>query len=180
MTWTTYRNRGEILRSVIHTADLRRDGHLPVDVDGAAEVFASPADLLGALVLRWHTRVAGQIEQEILRDPMRLEVAVVAAWRAAADELPGIRAVIDRHRALATTGDLDPELADLLAKSATKEHILLAMMAGLASQSDDAATAAVGARLETKARSGWQPQPLPLDEADRPSLLGRLRAALAA
>ena len=180
MTWTTYRNRGEILRSVIHTADARRDGELPFDVDGASEVFTSDADLLGALVLRWHTRLAGQIEQEILRDPMRLDVAVVVAWRAVADEFPGIRAIIDRHRERAAAGELDADSTDLLAASAVKEHILLAMMAGQASATDDAATVAVGARLATKARSGWQPQPLAHDDAERPSLLGRLKAALAA
>ena len=39
MTWTSYRNRGEILRTVIATADARRDGLLPWDVEGVAESF---------------------------------------------------------------------------------------------------------------------------------------------
>ena len=39
MTWTSFHRRGEILRAVIAAADPRRDGLLPMDVDGVAETF---------------------------------------------------------------------------------------------------------------------------------------------
>ena len=63
MSWKTFQNRGEVLRTVIATADARRDGSLPLDVDGVAETFGDAMTLLGALQLRWHTRLAGRIEQ---------------------------------------------------------------------------------------------------------------------
>ncbi|MGB0190543.1 MAG: hypothetical protein ACPF9W_06210 [Nocardioides sp.] len=84
MTWTSYRNRGEILRTVIATADARRDGLLPWDVEGVAESFGDELTLLGALQLRWHTRLAGRIERELMARPMAFEAAVVDAWRATA------------------------------------------------------------------------------------------------
>lgn len=174
MTWNSYRHRGETLRHVIASADLRRDGRLPMDLDGVADAFGSELDLLGALQLRWHTRLAGRIERELMDDPMDLERAVVAAWRATADELPGIRAIVDEHR----TRPLDEEMAAAMTRAEAKERGFLALMAGLAS-ANDAAAAAVGARLEATARAGWSPAPLEVG-VERPTLLHRLRAALAA
>ena len=63
MTWTAFHRRGEVLRNVVETADQRLDGELPLYVDGVAETFADANDLLGALQLRWHTRLAGRIER---------------------------------------------------------------------------------------------------------------------
>ena len=37
MTWTSFHSRGEILRDVIAVANQRRDGLLPMDVDGVAD-----------------------------------------------------------------------------------------------------------------------------------------------
>ncbi len=173
MTWTSFHRRGDVLRDVIAAADQRRDGTLPLDVDGVSAVFADDAELLGALQLKWHTRLAGRIEREQLSEPMELPEAVVRAWHATADELPGIRAILDVHRARPA----DEATAAVMAKSAAKEHVLLAVMAGLASAQDDAAVA-VGARLESDARRSWTPVvALP---SSRPTFLGRLKAALAA
>ena len=97
MTWTAFHNRGEILRTVIATADDRRDGILPMDVAGVAETFGDELALLGALQLRWHTRLAGRIERELDRAPHDPEAAVAAARRQTARDLPGVRAVLDRH-----------------------------------------------------------------------------------
>lgn len=174
MTWTSYRNRGEILRTVIATADARRDGLLPWDLDGVAEAFGDELALLGALQLRWHTRLSGRIERELMSRPMAFEAAVVDAWRATADELPGIRAILDHHRA----HPLDEAMARAMEKSAAKEHILLAVMAGQAS-AHDAGAVAVGARLEQKARTGWAPAPA-AEPVPTTTLLGRLKAAFAA
>jgi hypothetical protein len=176
MTWTSFHSRGEILRDVIAAADARRDGRLPVDVPGVAEAFEDDLELLGALQLRWHTRLAGRIERELVNQPMDLESAVVAAWHATADELPGVRAIIDRERA----EPRDAATAEAMATSAAKERILLAMMAGRVSAPDDAAVR-VGAAIEADARATYRPAREPgARRAAQPRLLARLRAALAA
>jgi hypothetical protein len=175
MTWKSFHRRGEILRTVIATADARRDGRLPMDVDGVAETFGDELSLLGALQLRWHTRLAGRIERELMHQPMDLEQAVIAAWRATADELPGVLAIVDRHRA----EPLDAAMADAMAKSAAKERTLLAVMAGQSSGQDEAAVR-VGARIEAAARAGHRPVAAdPAADANH-GLLERIKAALAA
>lgn len=148
MTWTSFHRRGEILRDVIATADRRRDGHLPLELPGVAETFGDELSLLGALQLRWHTRLAGRIEHALMGQPMDLESAVVAAWRATADDLPGIRAVLDRELAAPRS----PAVADALARASAKERTLLALMAGLASAPGEAAVHA-GEALEQRART---------------------------
>ena len=45
MTWTSYHRRGDVLRTVVATADQRRDGTLPTDVDGVAATFRDDLDL---------------------------------------------------------------------------------------------------------------------------------------
>jgi hypothetical protein len=147
MTWNAFRSRGEILRDVTAAADDRRDGTLPWDVAGVPAAFADELDLLGALQLRWHTRLAGRIERELMGQPLDLELAVVTAWRAAAHELPGIRAILDRHR----EEPLDGEMAGAMATATAKEHELLAVMAGRATL-DDPRAARVGAEIEARAR----------------------------
>ncbi len=147
MTWHAFRSRGETLRDVTAVADDRRDGALPWDVAGVPTAFADELDLLGALQLRWHTRLAGRIERELMSQPLDLEQAVVSAWRVTAGELPGIRAVVDRHR----EEPLDQAMAAAMATATAKEHELLAVMAGRATL-DDPRAARVGAEIEARAR----------------------------
>lgn len=174
MTWTSFHSRGATLRAVVETADQRRDGLLPLDVDGVAETFGDARSLLGALQLRWHTRLAGRVERELAHQPMDLAGAVVTAWRATADDNPGIHAIIDHY----TEHPLDEEMAAMLATSAAKGQILLAVMAGLSSLPATDATLRAGAALERRAREGHVPAvpvaPIPL------RFLDRIRAALAA
>ncbi|MBJ7356169.1 hypothetical protein [Nocardioides sp.] len=173
MTWTAFHRRGEVLRAVVETADQRVDGELPLYVPGVAETFADATDLLGALQLRWHTRLAGRIERELMTQPMDLERAVVTAWHRTADEMPGVRAILDRH----LDHPLDDDMARVARTAATKEHVLLAVMAGLGGPAD-AASATVGARIEARARETYVAT---RDLVERPpTLLGRLKAALAA
>ena len=181
MSWKSFQSRGDVLRAVISTADARRDGVLPLDVDGVAETFGDAMTLLGALQLRWHTRLAGRIEHELSNQPLDLEQAVIAAWHATADELPGIRAIVDHYRA----EPMDTEMALAMLKSAHNEHLLLAVMAGRGSIESEAA-ARVGAQLEGKARATHVPV-APIVEVGRHAhhahhlrLLDRLKAALAA
>ena len=178
MTWTSFHRRGDVLRDVIAAADQRRDGILPTDLDGVGETFADDLDVLAALQLKWHTRLAGRIEREQLSQPMDLRAAVVRAWHQTADELPGVRAVLDEAR----LRPADAATAEIMRKSAAKEHVLLAVMAGEAS-AQDARAAAAGARIEAEAQATWSPyddRETPRHRDDRPTFLGRLMAALAA
>lgn len=174
MTWTTYHNRGAILREVTAAADARRDGLLPLDVPGATEVFDGELDLLGALQLRWHTRLAGEIERQLMEQPMDLEAGVVRAWHLTAQAMPGVRAIIDHYRA----EPLDDAMATAMAVSQRKEHLLLAVMAGRGGPHDDLAVP-VGARIEARARETYRPA-TPAGARSRGGLLDRLRAAIAA
>jgi hypothetical protein len=175
MTWNSFHRRGEILRTVIATADARRDGLLPMDVDGVAETFGDELTLLGALQLRWHTRLAGRIERELMSQPMDLERAVVTAWQRTAAELPGVRAVVDHYR----DHPVDHAMASAMATAAAKERTLLAVMAGRAS-AQDRASVEVGERIENAARTGLRPAPSPEDDARNQGLLDKLKAVLAA
>ena len=148
MTWSTFHRRGEVLRDVIAAADARRDGRLPTDVPGVRETFGDELELLGALALRWHTRLAGRLERTLQRQPDDLDAAVVEAWHATADELPGVRLVLDRHRA----EPADARTAAALAAAAAKERLLLAAMAGRAGATTRA-TLAAGRALEERARA---------------------------
>src|SRR5580765_4872900 len=120
MTWTTFHHRGEVLRTVTQIADVRRDGVLPMDVTGVRETFGDELTLLGALQLRWHTRLSGHLERALPDHPADLEQAVVDAWRATADELPGTLLVLDRYR----IEPIDGVMAAAMATSAAKERAM--------------------------------------------------------
>ena len=178
MTWTTFHRRGGVLRMVTATADARRDGLLPMDVEGVPETFGNELGLLAALQLRWHTRLSGHLEHALMHQPLDSDDAVAGAWHATADELPGTRLVLDHHCA----EPLDDAMADAVRTSATKEQVLLAAMAGRSS-GDVAATAAAGRALEARARATYRPVTAPCDVLGRhrrQGMLSRLRCRLAA
>jgi hypothetical protein len=175
MTWKSFHRRGEILRTVIETANVRRDGILPMDLPGVRETFGDELGLLGALHLRWHTRLSGRIERELVDRPQDLEGAVVAAWIASAEELPGVLTILDHYR----SAPLDAAMAEAMAKATANERILLAVMAGRAGTQDPAA-AQVGAVLEERARAAVRPFRPFRAAPPQPGLLGRIRAALVA
>ena len=97
MTWTTFHRREDVLRDVVAAVDTRRDGLLPMDLPGVASAFGDEPTLLGALQLRWHTRLAGRIERELDLAPHDPDAAIEAARRQTAREMPGVRAVLDRY-----------------------------------------------------------------------------------
>jgi hypothetical protein len=180
--WAAHHRRGDVLRAVVDHADQHRDGLLSDHVPGVLETFRDTSDLVSALQLRWHTHLTGRIERALMERPTDLETAVVAAWREAADELAGVRLVLDR----AAAEPVSDELATALHRAAVKDRVLLAAMAGLAAP-DDPEVARLGRALEELARAGWRPGP----PAPRPgrghrdgtasrSLVGRLKAVLAA
>lgn len=184
MTWNAFHNRGEILRSVITTADERCDGLLPLDVPGVRDNFSGELDLLSALLLKWHTRLSGNIEREFMNQPMDLEYSVARAWRVTSDEMPGVRAILDRY-ALQPT---DADMADALHRAQQREWIRLAAAAGVAND-ESAAAARAGERIESAARAledvlsatGERVEPVePAAPTSGPSFVDRIRAVLAA
>lgn len=175
MTWNNHHRRGEVLREVIRTADERRDGVLPMDVPGVTETFADELTLLGALQLRWHTSLSGRIDQALSEEPIDLESAVVSAWQATADALPGIRRVLDRYLASPTS----PEMAAVMTRAVGKEHAMMALMAGRAGQDDTAAAMRVGEAIALRARASYPDVPRQRN-VHAPSLVERLKAVLAA
>ena len=177
MTWTAFHNRGETLRAVIATAAVRRDGILPMDVPGVAERFRDELDLLGALHLKWHTRLAGHIESELSVQPMDLESGVATGWARAAQELPGVRMILDHYR----DNPVDDAMAQAVVRSTSKEHHYLAAMSGRASVAREEGQA-VGAAIEKRARQTVPGVPAidVVEEAPRLPFVERLRAALVA
>ncbi|WP_244929634.1 hypothetical protein [Nocardioides sp. W7] len=175
MTLKTLPSRSETLRAVIAEADRRLDGHLPMDVEGVAETFGDELTLLGAFLLRWHARLSGRIERELLlHQPMDLEAAVVTAWRAAAADLPGTRAILDRYR----DNPQGAEMAAALARATANEHAMLAVTAGLAAP-HDARAARIGARIEAEARATYAGAPRERRQHGWASFLDRLRTTIA-
>ena len=100
----------------------------------------------------------------------------MAAWGHAADELPGVRKILDHYRAEPT----DEAMATAMAKATAKEHLLLAVMAGKSSVADPKAVP-IGAEIETRARHAHQHAvTVPAGAIEQPSLLERLKAVVAA
>ncbi len=181
MTRGAVHHRGEVLRHVVDAANERRDGVLPMELSGVAEHIGDEFAVIAALQLRWHTRLAGSIERNLVEEPMEPESAVVDAWRSTAAELVGVREILDVHRSAPAT----PEIAEALTKAHAKDAVLMAAMAGQTGVSA-AGSVHVGERLEERARATYDAQATPrhraAEQQDRPasSLLGRLKAHLAA
>ena len=165
-------------------ANSRLDGTLPMDVPGVTETFRDELDLVGALQLRWHSLMAGNIERALVQEPsgdetaavvgedVDLEHLVLTAWHAAREELAGVRLILD------TCGEkpLSPEMAEALDIANRKDWALLAVMAGKAS-AQDADAAEVGRFLEHKVRrASFEPY---VKVLPRQSLRERLRLTMA-
>ena len=177
MSWNDFHHREEILRVVVDIANENRDGVLPMHVAGVTENFTDELDLVGALLLKWNARLMGNIERALMREPMDLERAVAEAWRTTAEQLPGVRMVIDR----CTDAPASPEMERAMNRAHDRELAYLATAAGLSS-GRSAASIEVGRRVEQQARTGLAvPQAQKLEpDAPTESLADRIRAILAA
>jgi hypothetical protein len=182
MTWDAFHHRGDVLRDVVDEANRRHDGALPTELPGVTETFGDESALVAALQLRWSTRLAGHVERSLMDLPDDLETAVVAAWRTTAEELGGVRVILDAQREAPPSA----EMAEAFEKAHRKDAVLMAAMAGLASPSDPAAVR-IGERLEATARAAYRPQTAPrhlaqepADETTRPTLVERIKAHLTA
>lgn len=145
--------RNRVLLRVIEELDARPDGTLPREVSGVGEAFKDDTELVGALQMRWYTRLNGRIEIEQQRLSDR-EDAVVSAWRLTQAWSPGLRRALDQL----AEAPLSPEVDRMLAKARRKEHIMLALMAGVATFHDDW-SARRGAELELAARQELEVPP---------------------
>lgn len=187
MTWNAFHHRGEILRTVVETADARRDGELPRQLPGVTETFRDELDLIAALWLKWNARLSGNIERALTAEPLDLEDAVASAWRLTGEQLPGVRLILDRY----VESPSGPEMAAALDRARDKEWCRLAEAAGLANGESPAA-ARVGRQLELRARTAatdtGAPEPVAVTTTDdttavdesSPSLVERIKAVLAA
>jgi hypothetical protein len=185
MSWNTFHNRGETLRTVVSTANERCDGVLPTGVPGVSEHFRDELDLIGALLLKWNARLSGNIERAMMLQPMDLESGVASAWQATAEQMPGVRMIIDRH----TDTPDGAEMERAMNRARELEWARLATAAGLAS-CPDAAAVRVGRRVEERARQQLaasaspapvEAAPLPVaGDVSTPSLVDRIKAVLAA
>ncbi len=177
MSWTAFHSRGETLHAVVEAANANHDGILPMQVPGVTENFTDELDLVGALLLKWHARLSGNIERALMREPMNLEAAVASAWRTTAEQLPGVRLVVDR----CTLRPETPEMAAAMNRAREREWIRLAAAAGLASDHGPAAIEA-GRRVEDLAREalGHATDDTPGDPSPTESFVDRIKAVLAA
>jgi hypothetical protein len=185
MTWNAFHHRGEILQTVVETADARRDGVLPMQLPGVAETFRDELDLIAALWLKWNARLSGNIERALTAEPLDLEDTIASAWRLTGEQLPGTRLILDRY----VDSPSSPEMAAALDRAKEKEWCRLAEAAGRANGESPAA-ARVGRQIELGARSARiEPvadaavsdidAPTIVDEGS-PSLVERIKAVLAA
>jgi hypothetical protein len=185
MTWNAFHHRGDVLRAVVEAADQRLDGILPLDVPGTREKFADDVDLVGALSLKWHARLSGNLERAFGTEPMDLESAVARAWHTTAQQMPGVRLVLDR--AVERPGS--DAMAEAMRRARHAELVRLAQAAGLANDSSELA-ARTGERIEEQARVGLDPaadkaareavETSAQPAADRASFVRRIKAVLAA
>jgi hypothetical protein len=186
MSWNDFHHRGETLRAVADIADDRRDGVLPMDAPGVAENFTDEVDLVGALLLKWHARLSGNIERTLMREPMDLESAVASAWATTAGQMPGVRMILDRCVEQPAT----PEMEQAMGRASEREWVRLAAAAGLSSGQGPAAVEA-GRRVAERARDGLAELAAAVTEAAsegpahratpaRESFVERIKAVLAA
>lgn len=119
--------RDAVLRSVVEVLDRRLDGALPTDVRGLEQAFADDVDLLGALTLRWHARLGAQLDRALDAAVEDRPHAVALAWATTAEQMRGVRRLLDREGAAPRS----PEVRRLLERSTAAEHVLLARAAGV-------------------------------------------------
>lgn len=119
--------RADVLRSVVEVLDRRLDGALPQDVRGLDQAFADDLDLLGALTLRWHARLGAQLDRALDVPVADRPRAVSLAWATTAEQMRGVRRLLDRE----AEHPRSPEVRRLLERSTAAEHGLLARAAGV-------------------------------------------------
>ncbi|MET1036717.1 MAG: hypothetical protein ABW075_00500 [Aeromicrobium sp.] len=170
MTWDAYNRRKKTLREMLAIADQRPEitlAELLATVDGAADAFASQTEVLFELQMTWFQRLGGHVDRLLSEGSESPELVAVTAWVTTAADLPGARALLDAHRD-------EPALG----KAFAKELGYLAMAAGVPAHGPDAV--ARGRRIQDSARATAAATAAEPVEPPRPSLMTRLKNAIAA
>ena len=147
MRWADYYRRRAVLDVAVR--QVARDGVLSFDrVDGAAEVFSGPDELVLALHHRWSLLLQARVElglAEAAGDAGKALVGVVSkAWLALAADEPVLRVVLDAY-------ERDPWMGAAL----VGEGRMLALNAGLVHPDQPAAIISeIGAELRRSLRPG--------------------------
>jgi hypothetical protein len=179
MTWDAYHRRKNALREMLEIADRDRNASLTdlldtVDPDRVA--FDDEIAVLFDLQMLWFQRLSGTADRLVADGTDDFEMVAIDAWVEAAAELPGARALLDRHADR-------PELA----KAFAKERAFIAGAAGIPVQHPDLVER--GATLIASARDAADRAPTePVGEVDllsslaarRDRLVARLRSVIAA
>ena len=182
MTWDAYHRRKNTLREMLEIADRDRTASLTdlLDtVDPERVAFDDEVAALFDLQMLWFQRLSGTVDRLVADGTDDFEMVALDAWVEAAAELPGARALLDRHADR-------PELA----KAFAKERAFIAGAAGVPIQHPD--LVGRGARLIDSARVVAERAPVapapepPADDlisiltARRDRLVARLRSVIAA
>lgn len=170
MTWDTYNRRKNALHEVLAVANRRSDISVADALDsvpGARDAFTSEDEFLLDAQMYWASQLSGQLELLVGTGADTPEVGVISAWVATAATAPGARRLLDAH-------------ADhpALAKAFQKEEEIIARAAGVPAMSPRLLER--GRAIADAAREQVVlPELAPVAE-ESPSLLSRLRSALAA
>lgn len=127
MTWNVTHHRGEILRAAADHVNEMNTGVLPMELDGVAETFADELDLIAGMYLKWHARLSGNLDDAMAPESVDPDVTVARAWEKTAQQLPGIRKLIDNY----TQNPVDDRMRTALDKAQRKEWASLAFAAGI-------------------------------------------------
>jgi hypothetical protein len=175
MTWDAYHRRKDLLREMLTLADLDHDLTLTdlLDVvDPQRSVLEDETAALFEIQMAWFQRLSGHIDRLTTEGAETPEMVAVAAWAAAASDLPRARALLDAHRD-----------APALAKAFAKERAFIGASAGVPANHPDRfghAERIIAAARDEAARVAESPRTESIAGEQRPSLMARLRSALAA
>lgn len=140
-------SRASVLQAVIEEIQAHSDGQIPRCVDDVDIYFRDTEDLANTLLLRWHTRLASILEDEMLGEPENRQEATIEAWRRASRTYCGVRKVIDELAA----NPPSEAIAHAVRTTTYNDWAAMAVAAGLASGFNRAASR-VGQGLELEAR----------------------------
>ena len=135
MTWTVTHHRGAILRAVAHEVNAQNTGLLPMHLEGVAETFHDELDVIAGLYLQWHARLSANVDDALMAENDDPAGLVAGAWAKTAQQLPGIRRVIDTY----TENPLDDRMADALDKARRTELARLGCAAGASQLANETA-----------------------------------------
>jgi len=159
MTWDAYHRRKELLREIFAIADRDRGfalTNLLDTLDPERLVLENETAALFEIQMAWFQRLSGHIDRLTTNGGETPEMVAIAAWTAAAADMPGARALLDSNRD-----------APALATAFAKERTFLAASAGVPMNHPDLGDQ--GERIISSARAEAASPATVLDEAASPA-----------